>query len=96
MGLQGGFHLERPDAVPGAFDHVVGSTDKPVVAVLILPGQIPGVVIVVGHAPICRLFVAVIAAEQSNRPFGADAADDDVSFGSDRAGGMPSSSTMSI
>ena len=36
--------LERADAVAGALDHVVGAAHEPVVAVLVAPGHVAGVV----------------------------------------------------
>jgi len=66
MGHQRAFHLERSDAVSRAFDHVVGTSHKPVVAVFVAPSDVAGVVDAVVPHLVCQLLVTVIALEQSD------------------------------
>ena len=37
---QRAFHFERADAIAGAFDHIVGSSNEPVVALVVPPDQV--------------------------------------------------------
>ena len=55
------FHLKGTDAVSGALDQIVGTPHIPVVAVLIFPGGIAGVVESVVPAFVGLFLVAVVA-----------------------------------
>ena len=67
MRHQGAFHFERADAVTAALDNVVGAAYKPEVAVLVLPGNITGVIDVVVPCFAGAVGIAVIFLEQTER-----------------------------
>lgn len=67
MGHQRTLHLERPYAVAGALDDVVGTSHKPVVSVFVTPCQVAGVIETVVPGLLRQLVVAVIALEQAYR-----------------------------
>ena len=67
---EGGFHLERANAVGRADDHVVGASDEPEVAVLIPRGPVAGVVPVAAEAVLVRLGVAPVSGKQADRAVG--------------------------
>ena len=59
------FHLERADAIARAFDDVVRTALKPVIAVRIAPGGIAGVVKIVAERLAVSRFVLLIALKQA-------------------------------
>ena len=68
-----GFDLERPDAVAGGLDHVVHAADVGQEAVLILPGDVAGVVPAVVQHLVGLFLIAVVAHEQAAGRAFADA-----------------------
>ena len=86
MRLQSALDFERSDAVTGTLDHVIASSDEPVIAVLIAPRQITGLIIAVVHNFLGRGIVAVISVKKSDRESLVNAGYYDSAFGTGRTG----------
>ena len=63
MGEECTFYLEGSDTVAAALDYVVGTADKPVVALFVAPRHVAGVVDAVVPGFLGFLGIAVIAFE---------------------------------
>ena len=86
MLLQGAFDLEGADPVAGTLDDVIGTADEPVIAVLVAPGDVAGLIQAVVPDPAGCFLVPVIAAEQAWRQTVVKTADDNPALGTGRAG----------
>ena len=67
MSHQRTFHFEWADAVTGALDYVVCTTDKPKVAVLVFPGNIAGVINTIVPSFVSAFRIPVVFFEKSKR-----------------------------
>lgn len=67
MGHQRTLYLKRADAVARRLDDIVLAADKPVIAVLVAPCHVAGVVDAVVPCLVCQFGVAVVLLEQSER-----------------------------
>ena len=65
MGHQRTLYLKRADAVARRLDDIVLAADKPVIAVLVAPCHVAGVVDAVVPCLVCQFGVAVVLLEQS-------------------------------
>ena len=63
---QGTLHLERTDTVAGGFDHIVDTTLKPIVAVLIAPGHVACVVKSVVPGLTGQFRIAIVLLEETD------------------------------
>ena len=67
MGHQRTLYLKRADAVARRLDDIVLAADKPVIAVLVAPCHVAGVVDAVVPCLVCQFGVAVVLLEQPER-----------------------------
>ena len=63
---EGAFHLERPDAVSGGNDYIVGPAHKPVIAVFVLIRLVAGKIPVAHEGTLHTLVVAPVFLEESH------------------------------
>ena len=66
MGHEGALHLKRANAVARTLDDVVGTAHKPVVAVLVAPCKVTGVIHSVVPSLAGQFLIAIVALEESD------------------------------
>ncbi len=66
---QNAFNFKRADTITGRLNDVVGSSNIPEIAVLILPGSVAGVVQTVVPGLLCLFRIVIVAFEQTNLLF---------------------------
>lgn len=74
------FHLKRADAVAGAFDDVIVPADKPIIPVLVLPGNVAGVIIGAAERLFRQLRIFIVAGKKSGRRIILNIGDDNFTL----------------